>query len=889
MINIIKPKFDQRKFNGSQLANGIKYIIVNDSHLEKSYVTVSINAGSYLNPDGYDGLAHFLEHMLFMGSKKYPNENHYHNRLNELGGSSNAYTDTMETVYYFNVYDDGLNEILDIFSRFFIDPLFDPDSVSREINAVNSEHKKNIHKDFWKKFQLMLYLTNPDSKINQFITGSLNTLNKPDIRDKVIQFYNTYYIPQNISICIGSSRPTEQIQEMINNTFGHIEPSPRHSKLEIEKPFYSINKNKSYYLKSLANIYELTYIWEIPSQENFTKTKDFTILDSLLTNKSDNSIFFYLKNVGLINSVRSETKYEGVFIVSFNLTKEGFDNLGIVQKVLYDCIDQIKKADLKKYAEYYQKIMEINFNCLEKIQTDDLCSLLAINHHYEKTETVFETSFKISEIRSTKEYSDLFNNYIIPENVIKIITSPNYINENNLDYNKLKEYESIYAQIPNIVSANINIDKLFCCFDTNNQYLNVSPILISNLDKFDVPTLIGDKQWYGACSKFCEPSLNIWFQFSNSNYFISPKNYVLTTISCSILNFLSSVILFKPLELCYSISFAPRPSSSAIVVNIRGLNDITKLHLLMKDVNDFIVNIDKYFSKLSQNYVDNLLVSFVDAYSNTQFLNSWEYLSYKIRTKTFTTEFASDELNNELKKIDYEIIRNYLSDIIKNSSLTSLVYGNIEATDISNISSDFNKLYLNNSIQLPKINELTDFEITHPNIKETANCICYFYPVGSFVPREFVLLNLAINILGQLFFDNLRTKNQLGYLVSMNYLNIRDLHFIIQKIQSDKSIEFIEDKIEEFNKKINKQIADADFEKFVSTLKNQLLEPEYSLEEKIAKYLPEISLRQYLFNRNELLLDQLNKVTQQDLLEFVNKFINSKNRKRFIIKGNEIN
>ena len=180
---VLQPQSNEIKFNSSQLENGIKYIIVNDSNLKKSYVTVSVNTGSHLNPKDNE-LAKFLEHQLFMGSKKYPYENHYHNRLNELGGSSNASTDAstdkMETVYYFSVCDDGLNEILDIFSRFFIDPLFDLDSVSREINGVrrvstttalkrvDSEHTKNI--------QLMLYSTNPDS--------TPNTLNKPDIRDR---------------------------------------------------------------------------------------------------------------------------------------------------------------------------------------------------------------------------------------------------------------------------------------------------------------------------------------------------------------------------------------------------------------------------------------------------------------------------------------------------------------------------------------------------------------------------------------------------------------------------------------------------------------------------------------------------------------------------------
>lgn len=886
MIEINKPKFDSRKLYGSKLDNGIKYIIVNDSHLKKSFVTVSVNIGSYSNPEGYDGLAHFLEHMLFMGSKKYPNENYYHDKLNQLGGSSNAYTDVMETVYYFNVFDQGLNEIMDIFSRFFIDPLFDPDSVNREINAVDSEHKKNIHKDFWKKFQLMLYLTNPDSYTNQFITGSLNTLNKLDIRDEVIKFYEKYYVPQNISICIGSSQPVEQIEKMIVDTFGHIAPSTKHNQLVINKPFYSINKNKCFHLKSLSTIYELLFIWEIPSQKDFMRTKDFLIIDSILKNKSTNSIFFYLKNLGFINSIRTEIRYEGVYIITFNLTQEGFNNMDLIQKVLFECIDQIKKSDLKKYGEYYKKLLEINFDCIDKSQTEDLCNLLAVNHHYEETQLSYESTFKIFEVKSTDEYHNLFNQFLTFDNAIKIILSPNYPEENKFEYQKLREYEANYTEIPNLVSKNLKLDTTFCCIDIDNSYLNVNPIIIENLDKYDVPTLIGNRQWYGGCSKFSEPLINIWLQFNRSNYFSSAKNYILTQISCSVLNFLSSVILYKPLELCYSISFIPRPSTSSFNINIKGNNDIEKLQLLLKEINDFIENLNKHFLKLSENYINNLLVSLSDAYSNIKFNNSWEYVSYKIKNNSFTTEFDYQELMEEIKNINYDNIKDYLSNIVQNSSLTSLVYGNIESPNISNLFETFNSLYSNNINPLPKINELEIFELHHPNPQEKANCVCYLYPIGEFIPKEYVLLSLIANILRQSFFDNLRTKNQLGYLVSMGSTSIRNYNFMIQKIQSDKPIEFIEEKIEDFNKTIKKQIQEADFEKFVATLRNELEEPEYSLEEKIDKYLPEISLREYLFNRNELLLAQLNKIKKEDLIEFVEKFINSENRRRFIIRGN---
>ena len=76
-MNIIKPKFDSRKYYGGQLNNNIKYILVHDKSLTVSYVSVSVNVGNYSDPEQYNGLAHFLEHMLFMGSKKYPDVDYY--------------------------------------------------------------------------------------------------------------------------------------------------------------------------------------------------------------------------------------------------------------------------------------------------------------------------------------------------------------------------------------------------------------------------------------------------------------------------------------------------------------------------------------------------------------------------------------------------------------------------------------------------------------------------------------------------------------------------------------------------------------------------------------------------------------------------------------------
>jgi insulysin len=144
---ILIPENESREFKYGVLKNGLKYTVVRDTNTTVSNIAVSIRAGAFNDPIKYMGLAHFLEHMLFMGSKKYKDEHFFMGKLSDLGGDSNAYTDFFETVYYLHVLSKNLAEILDIFSRFFIDPLFDVNSVSREINAVNSEHMKNLNSD----------------------------------------------------------------------------------------------------------------------------------------------------------------------------------------------------------------------------------------------------------------------------------------------------------------------------------------------------------------------------------------------------------------------------------------------------------------------------------------------------------------------------------------------------------------------------------------------------------------------------------------------------------------------------------------------------------------------------------------------------------------------
>jgi insulysin len=886
MININKPKFDVRDFNAGVLENGVKYVLVNDKSLQKSFVSVSIHAGSFQNPKGYDGLAHFLEHMLFMGSKKYPNENHYNTKLNELGGNSNAYTDTMETVYYFNVFDEGLDEIMDIFSRFFIDPLFDEDSVNREINAVDSEHQKNINNDGWRKFQFILDLANPDTPVNTFITGSTTTLNKQDIRNKVIDFYNSFYTSNNISICVASSKPNDVLLNMLTNTFGNIvKKDINDNKLIITKPLYSNNLNKTFHLKSNSNKYDISYIYEIPYQKEYLMSKDFTIFDLILSEKSEKSLFFHLKNLGYLNNISIETKYEGLFIINLILTKEGYNNMQYCEHTLFDTIEQIVNMDINQIAMYFKKSLDISFDCLNKFNIDNLCNMLAVNHFYYPTENVFDGTFKIFSIKSTHEYTELYKQYLNTGNLIKIIHSQNYPTELHHTYKINPHYNYEYTELNLILDDSYSRGtQIF--FDTENDFLNVEPSIVENITNFEIPILIAEKQWYGGCSEFGEPVVNIWMQLNNSNYFSDSKNYILTQISCSVLNFLSSVIMYKPLQLCYDIYFEPVASLSSVNINISALNDLSKLQILLLQLREFIFNIHIHFKKIDERFTNNLIVSFRESYQNIKYLNPINFFSYIIKSTITKTEYNHNELLEQLNTITYTDIESHIKSFFDGISLTTLTYGNIEIKNVTNLFSQYSKFFYNSPFPLPQIKQIDNMSIIHPNQNEKSNFVSYFYRVGKFTPKDYALILVLTKILGQTFFDILRTKYQLGYIVSFNQSIHRDEYYISEKIQSSKPVNIIMDRINDFNENIQKIIKDSNFEQYMETIGKELDEPDYSISDKISRYRPEISIRTYLFNRNKLIKDQLTNLTKHDIQEFTKKVFIESNKKVIIVNGN---
>ena len=146
--SVIKSAADEREYRHITLPNKLQVLLSSDDKTEKSSAALDVNVGHFSDPEEAPGLAHFCEHMLFMGSEAYPGENSYSAFIAASGGADNAYTENEQTVYHFDVGEaHHLPAALDRFAAFFVAPLFNRGSQDREVAAVETEFQDTLQDD----------------------------------------------------------------------------------------------------------------------------------------------------------------------------------------------------------------------------------------------------------------------------------------------------------------------------------------------------------------------------------------------------------------------------------------------------------------------------------------------------------------------------------------------------------------------------------------------------------------------------------------------------------------------------------------------------------------------------------------------------------------------
>lgn len=369
-----------------------------DDGTRKAATALLVNVGSYHDPPYLQGLSHFLEHMLFLGTETFPIENEYDSFLSQHGGEDNAYTDMEHTLYHYCIPQDSNKQhvwkALEMFSSFFKCPLLKGEMADRELKAVESEFELNKNSDDARLSQLMSFTCGMDGNapimgkewkeynsggsktpfhpFAKFPWGNLTSLKTEpeakgiDVMKELKDHYDTHYYAKNMRLVVMAGYELDEIQRQVVQHFKDIPASPRNS-VDVtvtnlhpyELPFHSSSLGKIYRALPVRHHHTLTLTWQIPSICPHWQTKPADYLAHLLGHEASGSILASLKQQGWAMGCSAGTGDDGqgdssihaLFSLSFSLSEKGVREWVNVIRVVFSYIGMLKHYFLEGYLD----------------------------------------------------------------------------------------------------------------------------------------------------------------------------------------------------------------------------------------------------------------------------------------------------------------------------------------------------------------------------------------------------------------------------------------------------------------------------------------------------------------------------------------------------------
>lgn len=368
-----------------------------DDGIRKAAAAMVVGVGSFHDPPFAQGMAHFLEHMLFMGTAKYPGENEYSAFISKNGGCDNAYTELEHTVYHMEVCQEKLFEALDMFSQFFISPLMLKDAVDRELNAIESEFQLSKNSDECRLQQLLCHdcglqqeMRNVENEETQngcsrkrkqqhpfsnFSWGNVQSLkhipekNGIDMMKELNKFYNQYYYAQNMSLVVMGAYTLDELEKHVVQSFSHVPALPRvvqqkgddslairrenagtwnvvvHTPIrDFGMPFDKEVLGRVCRIAPVKDRHTLAATWQLPPQWKHWKSKPCDYIAHLLGHEAAGSLLSALKKKSWVNECYAGVGTGGyenasshaLFSLTLTLSIEGVSHwMEILQYVYY--------------------------------------------------------------------------------------------------------------------------------------------------------------------------------------------------------------------------------------------------------------------------------------------------------------------------------------------------------------------------------------------------------------------------------------------------------------------------------------------------------------------------------------------------------------------------
>ena len=322
------------------LENGLEVITVK-KNTQLASVNLGIKIGALYENNSERGISHFIEHMLFKGTKNRDNEK-LNNMLENLGGEYNAYTDYTATVYSITCLEEEIKNGIDILSDMIINSNFPKDEIEKERGVILSEIKsskddvedlsfKRIHEFAFEKSNLRYEIGGTEKSVSSFK------------REDLVKFYNKFYKPDNAILTFVSCLDHEEAVQLIKDNFsGWSGQAEKRTDCILEKNNPKKVTTYKGHIEQSTILYLYTF-YEIEREQELA----FKILNHKFGESSNSILFRELReNRGLAYDVYTHMDMTSNIKTLYIFTAVSDENVEEALECIDECIEKIKNEEI---------------------------------------------------------------------------------------------------------------------------------------------------------------------------------------------------------------------------------------------------------------------------------------------------------------------------------------------------------------------------------------------------------------------------------------------------------------------------------------------------------------------------------------------------------------
>ncbi|KXS20116.1 hypothetical protein M427DRAFT_52375 [Gonapodya prolifera JEL478] len=928
--DIIKPDIDDRRYRLITLPNKLQALLVHDENTDKAAAAIDVRVGHLCDDEDVPGLAHFLEHLLFMGTEKYPEENSYSAFLTSHGGHSNAFTSADETNYFFDVHADHLRGALDRFSGFFTCPLFDPSCTEREMRAVDSEHKKNLQQDAWRLYQLEKELCDPKHPYHKFGTGNLDTLatvpqsKGVDVRERLFEFHRKYYSANIMKLVVVGKESLDELTSLVVEHFSAVKNYDAAVPTFEWGPLTKDVLKERILVKPVKDIRQLEITFPFPDEQKWFRSRPGNYLSHLLGHESEGSILSLLKSLSWANGLSAGSSRGSVgwsfFKIHIDLTEEGLGHIDEIVEIIFSFIKLVRDAGVQEWVFREEELISrCAFKFREKSQPASYASRASswMQRYPEKEILSGPYLMEVFAPDAIRECMD----WLRPDNFRITVTSreppaPAPQNPWKTEYYYGTEYtveslpEPFLERCRNPKSwpqLHLPAHNIFIPEDLHvkngpdltapaqNGSATSTPAAAPTAAERDAlsrkrPRLVRNDEtariWHKKDQLFLVPKVNIYFFVRTRQAYADPRNAVLTKLYTELVK--DSLNEYSYFADVAGLSYYLEAQVDGLLLGFSGYND--KISLLVEKVAERMrtLEVDPVRFEL---IAEQLSRSYKNFQQESPSSHAAYYASLLIQEQLHT----NDEKLEALKGVTAAGVQKFYPKVLSQAFLEGLVHGNTYAYETLSLAEVFlNALQLGTappedrdlmgrSTVLPMPSNFVH-ERNVPNADNLNSAIEYYIQCGD--PKDEskrIRLMLVNQIISEPAFDQLRTKEQLGYIVSTSIRMNTGVMGLRVIIQSEREPVYLEHRIDEFLHQFLEKLENLEpeaYEEEQKSLVAKLIESDKNLGRESSRHWGHISSRYLDFDGDHRDAAAIPTVSLTSLIDWYKEFILPKSASR---------